>query len=185
MTLRRCARELVALAALITVSTPTLAQTWAKTYGRAGDERTYSVEPTIDGGFVLAGSSTSGGNADLLVMKLNLWGEIEWTRTYGAQGTERARSIVQTSDGGYVVAGSTSSYGAGGRDLWVLKLAATGQVEWQWAYGGPGNDDARSVRQTFPDNGYIVAGTYNVTGSQDDIWLLKLLPDGARGQDRC
>ncbi|WP_456467816.1 hypothetical protein [Archaeoglobus sp.] len=46
---------------------------------------------------------------------------VEWDKTYGGSYDDGARSIIETSDG-YVVAGYTESKGAGGSDVWVIKL---------------------------------------------------------------
>jgi hypothetical protein len=59
-----------------------------------------------------------------------------WSRAYGGSGTDEARVIVSTSDGGYVVAGTTQSFGAGNRDVWVLMLDGSGNMQWQKTYGG-------------------------------------------------
>src|ERR1700690_3766405 len=65
----------------------------------------------------------------------------------GGSGNESANSIVQTSDGGYNVAGATDSFGAGQNDFWVVKLDSDGDVIWQKAYGGSGNDVAYVIEQ--------------------------------------
>jgi hypothetical protein len=101
-----------------------------------------------------------------------------WAKTYGGGYSDVARSIQQTSDGGYIVAGWTLSFGAGGLDFWVLKLDASGQVQWQKTYGGGYSDVARSIQQTS-DGGYIVAGwTLSFGAGNYDVWVLKLNASG-------
>jgi len=103
----------------------------------------------------------------------------QWARTYGDTGDDEYPVAIQTSDGGYIIAGTTDSFGAGGWDVWVLKLDSDGTVEWQYAYGGTGNEEASSIQQTS-DGGYIVAGTTNSFGAGGwDTWVLKLDSDGA------
>jgi uncharacterized delta-60 repeat protein len=102
-----------------------------------------------------------------------------WIMTYGGSGDESAHSIRQTSDGGYIAAGYTSSFGAGGQDLWVLKLNPDGTIAWQKSYGGSADERARSIQQTS-DGGYIVAGpaaSFGLVG-EVDVWALKLDSDG-------
>src|SRR2546427_10709040 len=97
-----------------------------------------------------------------------------WARTYGGAQTEDARSAKQTSDGGFIVAGTTNSFGAGGFDMWVVRLDSLGHVVWQRTYGGTGNDFALSVDQT-PDGGFIVAGnTASFGAGSYDAWVLRL-----------
>ncbi len=79
----------------------------------------------------------------------------QWAKTYGGNYPDRAFSIQQTSDGGYIAAGFTESFGAGGRDIWVLKLSSEGDIEWQHTYGGWSLDRAKSIQETN-DGGYIV-----------------------------
>jgi len=103
----------------------------------------------------------------------------QWARSYGdTMADEYPYSILQTSDGGYIAAGQTSSYGAGARDIWVVKLDWDGAVEWQYTYGGADHDFPYSIQQTS-DGGYIVAGyTYSFGAGQTDSWVLKLFSDG-------
>ena len=136
------------------------AEYWAKTYGCTGIERTYSIEITAEGGYVVAGHTTSfgAGNYDFWVIKLDGSGNIIWQKTYGGTNSEHyAYSnpvIQQTLDAignptGYVVAGTTTSFGAGNYDFWVIKLDNDGNIIWQKTYGESGEDQAHSIQQTL------------------------------------
>ena len=155
--------------------------TWQKTYGGSGTaEVARSIQQTTDGGYIVAGYTDSygAGRFDMWVLKLNANGNVTWQKTYGGPGTEAAYSIQQTTDSGYIVAGYTDSYGAGSSDMWVLKLNANGNVTWQKTYGGPDTEAAYSIQQTT-DSGYIVAGSTNSYGAGGrDFWVLKLNANG-------
>jgi uncharacterized delta-60 repeat protein len=153
---------------------------WQKTYGGTGSDWVYSIQQTSDGGYIVAGETSSfgAGYSDFWVIKLNSTGAISWQKRYGGTGDDYAYSIQQTSDGGYVVAGETRSFGAGDWDFWVLKLNGNGTVAWQKTYGGTGVDWATSMQQTS-DGGYIVAGyTESFGAGYAHFWVLKLGSDG-------
>ncbi len=76
------------------------------------------------------------------------------------------------------------SYGAGGKDLWLIKTDSVGNKQWDKTFGGPKDDVGMSVVQTR-DGGYIVAGRTASFGSgDDDIWLLKVDPKGREQWNR-
>jgi uncharacterized delta-60 repeat protein len=149
---------------------------WQNTYGTSNDEVAVSIQQSADGGYIVLG--TTFASSDLWVLKLDATGTPEWQKTYGGLTTDGPGSIQQTCDGGYVVAGNTDSFGAGGLDLWVLKLDATGTPEWQKTYGGTDVDSAQSIQQTS-DGGYIVAGNSVSFGAGGgDVSVLKLDANG-------
>jgi len=152
---------------------------WQKTYGGPGDDVLSSVEPTGDGGYVLAGGTyLTAGFANAWVLKLDASGNVIWQKTYGGPYNDGANSAHPTPDGGYIVGGSTWSFGAGRADAWVLKLDGDGNVVWQKTYGGAGDETALSVKPTA-GGGYIVAGNTNSFGSgSTDAWVLKLDASG-------
>ena len=97
----------------------------------------------------------------------------EWSKTYGGSGGEHAYSVRQTSDGGYIIAGSTYSFGAGKDDFYLVKTDSQGIEEWSKTYGGSGDEEAYSVRQTS-DGGYIIAGyAESFGGGERDFYLVK------------
>ena len=101
-----------------------------------------------------------------------------WMKSYGGHLHDFSYSIQQTMDGGYITAGITFSFGTGNYDIWVLKLAKDGGIEWQKAYGSTGHDYAYSVQQ-ISDGGYILSGDTDPSGTAEyDACILKLDGDG-------
>jgi len=153
---------------------------WKRTYGGGSVDRALSIQQTEDAGYIVAGwtDSFGAGSADGWILKLTSSGDIEWQRTYGGSEWDSVGNIQEISSGGYIVSGSTESFGAGGSDLWILKLTSSGDIEWQRTYGGMFGDSARSIQQTS-DGGYIIAGSTGSFGAGGtDNWILKLTSSG-------
>jgi hypothetical protein len=124
-------------------------------------------------------------------------GATTFSRSFGGGGHDEARAVAHTSDGGYVFVGAIGGDRKGnGTDLWINKLDANGNVEWERAIGerSPGGIDRvrefEVVRRTA-DGGFIVAGRatdpprddQNPTqpppgATGDDLWIAKLFPTG-------
>ena len=100
-------------------------------------------------------------------------------KNYGGNQDDRGYAVQQTSDGGYVIVGSSTSYGAGGSDLWILKVDASGEFTWSKTYGGQGNDVGKDIVQTS-DGGYIITGYTRSfsSGGDMDLWLIKTDANG-------
>ncbi len=157
----------------------TATRTWAKSYSALGYERAYAIRQTSDQGYIVAGYTTIAGLGtwDAWVLRLHPNGDIVWQRSYGGPGTDSISAVQETADG-FIVAGSTSSFGAGGSDAWVMKLDAGGDIVWQKAYGGPGDDSAVSVQQVG-GGGYVVAGSTSSFGAGgSDAWVMRLDASG-------
>jgi len=153
---------------------------WAKTFGGTDWDWASSICQTSDGGYIVAGDTRSFGAGwnDLLVIKLNSYGNIEWAKTFGDPQHDDAWSICETSDGGYIVAGSTGSFEAGNFDFLVIKLNSYGNIEWAKTFGGTDWDEAFSICNTS-DNRYIVAGyTYSFGVDSSDFLVIKLNSSG-------
>ena len=184
---------------------------WANQYGGSLVDVPFAIKFTVDGGTVAAGYTTSkdgqvGVNVsrdywDLWVVKLNSCGLIEWQKSVGGTGYETARDIAQTADGGFIVLGETNStdgdvvagYG-GTKDIWILKLSAAGNIEWQKRYGGNNLDIGNKIIITS-DGGYLVEATSSSndgdikgnhsTGTYTDGVLMKLSASGTVQWSKC
>ena len=194
-------KYLLLLSFLFIIHTLTIAQTsliqWQSNYGGTGDDEAYSIQPTHDGGYIVAGSSTSmdgevtGHNysstkpEDFWVIKIDACGNLQWQKSLGGTGKDIAYSVIQTSDKYYLVAGFTNStdgditvYHGGASDYWVVKLDTLGNIIWQKTFGGLGEDGAQSIKETTNGN-YVVAGwsssNGDTLGDHDfDYWVVKL-----------
>lgn len=179
---------------------------WKTVLGGTGNEEARSVQQTIDGGYIVAGYTTSNdgdikgtnnstdGSADFWVVKLESTGAFGWQRCLGGSAEDRAKSIRQNTDGSYIVAGSTASndgnvsgnHTSDGftTDYWVVKIDNGGNLLWQKTFGGTADDEANCVIPTS-DNGYFVVGNASSTDGDavgnhggTDALVLRLDKDG-------
>jgi len=153
---------------------------WTKTFGGTLDDRASSVQQTTDGGYILAGmtSSYGFGVGDCWLLKTDENGNEQWNRTYGGTNWDEAYSVIQTIDGGYIMVGESYSYGAGGTDWYIIKTDENGNEEWSQTFGGAEDDRALSIQQTN-DECYILAGHTESFGAGSlDVWLIKMDGNG-------
>jgi len=151
-----------------------------KTIGGTGDDRGFSLIQTSDGGYAIAGLTNSfgAGWADVYVVKLDANGNLQWTKTIGGEYFDGGSSLIQTADGGYAIAGHTRSFGAGGDDVYVVKLDANGNLQWTKTIGGKNDDAGYSLIQTS-DGGYAIAGSTKSFGAGGkDVYVVKLDRNG-------
>jgi hypothetical protein len=148
---------------------------WNKTYGGAGEDTAYSAAQTPDGGHVLAGYTYSfgDGGADFWLAKTDYFGNMESNKTYGGSGNDKAHSVTRTRDGGYATLGTTDSFGVGASDFWLVKTDSSGNMLWNRTYGGAGDDDAWSIKETT--DGYLVLAGWTTSfgAGSGDFWLIK------------
>jgi len=176
---------------------------WQNTIGGYNSDLFTSIQQTADEGYIIGGYSWSPlsgdktehslGNIDYWVLKLNATGDIQWQNTIGGTGFDQLYSIQQTADGGYILGGNSDSQISGDKiennmgieDYWVLKLDATGVIQWQNTIGGNNSDRLRACQQTA-DGGYILGGFSgsNISGDKTEIcwgsydyWIIKLAPE--------
>ncbi len=147
---------------------------WNQTYGGSGDEMAYALIETRDGGFALAGDTSSfgSGSEDMWLVKTNSHGIMEWNRTYGGSGSERAEALLSTSDGEYLLTGYT--YEAGDSDAYIVKTNSTGDVLWDLTLGGEGNDRFRDVVQNKEGDFFLAGRTASFEAASYDFWFVMI-----------
>ncbi len=64
--------------------------------------------------------------------------QITFEKTFGGTEDDWGLSVQQTSDEGYIIAGNTLSFGAGSRDVYLIKTNSLGDTLWTKTFGGIG-----------------------------------------------
>ncbi|RDC65296.1 hypothetical protein [Adhaeribacter pallidiroseus] len=192
---------------------------WDKTIGGADDEELATIQPTRDGGYILGGfsesgktgdkTSTSKGDYDYWVVKLNADGSKAWDKSYGGKGRDFLMTVLQTQDGGYILGGTSESGKSGDKtgdpkasantdgkyppDFWIVKISANGTQEWDKTLGTTGYDYFFANLVQTPDGGYLLGANTELGISGDktqaskgstDIWLIKLNAMGHKLWDK-
>ena len=169
---------------------------WQKCLGGSLSDNGFDILQTIDGGYIIAGSTDSfdgdldgffsSGNGSCWIVKLNNSGIIDWQKRIGGNGSDVAKCIKQLPNGGYIFTGFTTSTNdayatnQGNYDVLVVRTDTTGNIIWQKCYGGTNNETSENIQLTN-DGGFIIAGTSNsndgnVTNNNgdSDFWIVKL-----------
>jgi hypothetical protein len=169
---------------------------WAKAYGGTNKETFYAAINTRDGGYLMLGDTLSLFNTPLrvlsphyksprpLLVKIDNAGNVQWARTLYCN----LRSIYETVDGSFLAVGDfyrqqryagkfkTHKYKS---DVILVKLDKEGRVKWSKTYAsGDSNAHASTVRESH-DGGIMIGGTIQMSGADNDVFLVKLTADGA------
>jgi hypothetical protein len=160
---------------------------WMKIFGGSGYDYGNSVQQTSDGGYIIVGQSSPPTDLDydLWLIKTDRTGTKIWDKLFGGDSHDRGESVKQTSDGGYIITGSTESYGAGNRDVWLIKTDSNGNLVWDKTYGDSENDSGFEVIE-LSTGGYIIAGSTHINDPwyEADIWLIKTDSNGNKIWDK-
>ena len=174
---------------------------WQNTIGGNYLEISFGgIIQTYDGGFIMAGSSSSPvscdktepskGGLDYWVVKTDQFGNVEWDKTIGGEDDEFFSNISLTADSGYIltgrsfsdISGDKSENNLGINDYWIVKLNRNGDLEWENTIGGSETEAGSYIEQTN-DGGYIFVGNSlsGISGDKTeanlgsfDFWVIKL-----------
>ncbi|PQO24584.1 hypothetical protein C2I36_01725 [Rhodobacteraceae bacterium WD3A24] len=162
-----------------------------------------AVRQASDGGHVLVGDAQDPPGEAILsrigvsrgwAMRLDPQGDLRWARRFDDMTTRgdpagrhyALRDVAALPDGGALAVGTTHATLAPGAtevpdmDLWLLRLAADGDLLWQRSHGGPQIDGGMAIAR-MAGGGFIAAG---MTSGRDaaatggDLWLLRLDGEG-------
>ncbi len=178
------------------------AKQWDRFYGGILFEEAKVLHELSDGYLVFGNASYTDvgdqpltfGSSDFWLYKIDFDGNIVWQHLYGGTEADMLQDVYPTNDGGFILGGFSFS-GIGGiktgalrgdRDMWIVKIAADGTMQWDQTFGGDAEDYLSAIQQTT-DGGYIFGGWTNSTVSGEvtetprgerDYWLIKADANG-------
>lgn len=174
---------------------------WSRLLGSSERADGVSIATDANGNVAIAGKVTDrltstaiGGGDDTFVTKYDSDGREVFTRQIAPTMDDQANALAFDADGALYVAGQTKSamsatvtHGGGG-DAYLMKLTATGSLDYVRQFGGTGDDRATAI--AIDGNGDVVLGTVEAgeakvrkllagDGTSSAVWEVSL---GALGQ---
>ena len=149
---------------------------WDNAYGFKKWEEAFEVQPTDDGGYMLAGFN-SYDKRNSWVVRIDKHGKMRWQKEYGGGDLDEAHTIIRDYDGNYVIGGATRSHKNGARytKMWLMRIDANGkELMDNGYYGGKRNDEAQAIVQTSDGNFVVVGSTGSSGMGNADLWAMKL-----------
>ena len=159
---------------------------WTRTFAGYGTSQGRSVQQTSDGGYIIAGNTSSSDSSQgqaFYLVKTDAQGNVTWERTFGGDGSVLAYCVQQTADGGYIVAGSGNPVDSLTPGIYLLKSDSGGNAQWQEVVGDTAYPFAVGCAVVqIEDGGYVIAATSPMTDS--GVLLIKTDSLGGRQWDR-
>jgi hypothetical protein len=152
---------------------------WSKSYGGSSADRIRCFVPTIDGGFLFAGSSQSNnfdctgnhGGTDVWIGKVDSIGDLQWSTLVGGSDEDYAYHVTSLMNGNFLVTGFTSSNDGditglhGNTDGLIIEVDNSGNIIQIKCFGGVYADRLYRCQQTA--TGEIVTAGYSKSHNGD------------------
>ena len=111
---------------------------WSKAIGSSNSEEAYSIEQTLDQGYILTGykSNSTAPYNNILAVKLDSTGNLQWKKTITIGDNENiGYSVKQTPDGNFLVLGLVEN-GPPSFEInsVLIKLSSAGAILWSKKY---------------------------------------------------
>ena len=152
---------------------------WNRTYGSGKDDELYSIIECQSGGFAMIGTSGFGPYPDMpstmWVLRTDEYGNILWQKFFGSPSSFcRGHDLVEFEDGTFALAGSIQQ---GSFDMWLVRLAADGTALSFQTFGGPNDDEARSITEVASGGVALAGYTQSFGDGYRDVWVVRVPED--------
>ena len=97
---------------------------------------------------------------------------------YGGSDNELGYDLIFLPDSGFIIAGTTESYGAGAKDIYIIRTDKHGDSLWTRTFGDANGQEAKGIEKQN-DSVYIVAGLWgNDNTNSTDPFAMKINLNG-------
>ncbi len=132
------------------------------------------------------GVSNYHGGADAWIVNTNELGDVIWERCYGGSSGDGPHKIIRIDANAYYLFNHASStdgdvHNFQGKDFWMVKIKANGEILWEKNYGGSVNGEIAVDAILMPDKGALMMGRLSSSGGDVthsygdmDVWLCRI-----------
>ena len=160
-----------------------------RTFGGLGYDWGTAITTTVEGDYIITGSTNSNGYGDntVYLAKVNSSGSLVWYNWAGGWGDDNGMAVAMAPDGNIIVAGYTTSYDViegtkidpnSGKpvDDYSFFLAKVlpddGEKAWESAFGDTAYVE-RGYALALSSDAYYVAGYQHSGESLEDVYIVK------------
>lgn len=146
---------------------------WSLAIGANEIEQATDVVEMSNGNYLLVGYSNSFslGDYDVFIAMVSATGDLISLETYGGTDWDKAYGVCATIDGGYAIVGESFSYANGVSQGLVIKLNASGNLEWINNWGGAYNDGLKAV-ESLASGVLVTAGYTEESPGDKNMWVM-------------
>lgn len=157
-------------------------QLWNSTFGGPNPEVGWAIIEVSGGGFAVISytDQNSAGLEDMWLIRLDANGNHLWNHTYGGAADDAGFDLTETS-GGFALFGRTESFGAGGSDMWLVHVDASGNHLWNQTYGGTDDEWGLGFRELANGDFGLCGDTLSFgpnAGVATNAWFLRITATG-------
>lgn len=172
---------------------------WQKkwNYSIYGQDAACAAVVDCNGDLYVAGHSEliETDNYDALLLKYSSDGNLLWQRIWGGYDAEGINDLAVDKEGAVYCVGFTKSYGAGGKDVLILKCSPDGELLNQMVWGSAAEERAYGVTADVNGSLFLVGvapttnGVWNTvkvpwvsrTGTDSEAEGIETIPDAVEG----
>ncbi|HEX6218197.1 MAG TPA: hypothetical protein VFZ35_02860 [Sphingomicrobium sp.] len=153
---------------------------WERIYGGPEMWSALYIEPSGDGGFIIAGGMATAGDGDMFAMKVDSEGRELWRKRVGTPDWDEINhGIVIRPDGTIVLVGYTNQHGSDQHDWVAATLAPDGDIIRLERYGGPKDERARLAKLDGDGTIWMIGHTDSAGTGDADLLLSTIDANGA------
>jgi hypothetical protein len=165
---------------------PDMSIKWAKSYGNSAfDEKIeYFGKAAVyeTDGILILGNTTSAGNRDFMLLKVDYSGALLWSKSYSAtiggnNYNDYATTICKTSNGYYLTGylnTATTLYAL------IIKVDLTGTIVWsKYFVPSSGTTGTLASATSLKSGDLVVGGSYSPGGGASESYLARISSTGS------
>ncbi len=157
-------------------------QVWSKSFGTSGWDFIYSMKPTIDGNYIMAGNSYGSGNgfSSGYLVKTDPTGNVLWQKFIEQNEQVNLKFITAKSDGSFIACGSVSPSTSYPADGFVAFMDANGDTIRTVRVDNNGKHETINSIGFFSNGDLALVGTTidSLNGDNEDQFIMRMDNNG-------